>query len=101
MENAVFSLDHDFLGPITVQAHAKTREEISEEEVRDRYLRMVGMDQSPHADALKYSFEDYFFLKALIENKTPFPDFRVALEAHRAVDAVYRSADADGAEIKL
>ena len=101
MENAVFSTDHDFLGPISVQAHAKTREEISEEEVRRRYLEAVGMVGSDYADGLAYSFEDYFFLKSVIEDKRPFPDFRVALEAHRVVDAVYRSAASGGDEITL
>lgn len=101
MENAVFMLDHDFLGPITMQAHAQTRTVISEDEVRDRYLAMVGMDAPPYSDALKYSFEDYFFLKAIIDGKRPFPDFHVALEAHRVVDAVYRSAVAGGVQVTL
>lgn len=101
MENAVFSTDHDFLGPITVQAHAKTREVISEEDVRARYLQAVGMEGSTYADGLAYSFEDYFFLKAIQAGERPFPDFRVALEAHRVVDAVYRSAAAGGDEIRL
>jgi predicted dehydrogenase len=101
MENAVFSVDHDFLGPIVMQAHAKTREELKEDEVRERYLKMVGMDEPPLRDALKHSFEDYFFLKSVIDGTACFPDFHVALEAHRIVDAVYRSAEAGGVEVAL
>lgn len=101
MENAVFSIDHDFLGPISMQTHANPRETISEDEVRERYLRMVGMDHEPESEALKYSFEDYFFLKSIIDGKPAFPDFNVALEAHRVVDAVYRSAAANGNPITL
>ncbi len=96
MENGVFTIDHDFLGVITLQTHAKTREVIPEEEVRSRYLELVGMAGQPDAEALKYSFEDYFFLKAVAEGRDPFPDFHVGLEAHRIVDAVYRSAAAGG-----
>jgi predicted dehydrogenase len=101
MENAVFTTDHDFLGPITVQAHAKTREVISEEDVRVRYLEAVGMRDSDYSDGLGYSFEDYFFLKSVIAGERPFPDFHVALEAHRVVDAVYRSAEAGGEIVTL
>lgn len=100
MENAVFAVDHDFLGPISVQTHAKAREEISEAQVIELYLRLVGMEGTHERDALKYSFEDYFFLKALLEGKAPFPDFKVALHAHRAVDAVYRSASSDSAPVR-
>ncbi len=96
MENGVFTLDDDFLGPIDLQTHALTREVIPEEEVRRRYLEMVQMDEPTRAEALKYSFEDYFFLRAVQQGTRPFPDFKVALEAHRIVDAVYRSATLGG-----
>lgn len=101
MENAVFSTDHEFLGPITMQAHAKTREVIPEDDIRERYLTAVGMRESDYADGLAYSFEDYFFLKSVLSGQRPFPDFHVALEAHRVVDAIYSSADAGGREINL
>lgn len=101
MENAVFTLDDDFVGPIELQTHAKTREVIPEEEVRRRYLQMVQMDEPTRAEALKYSFEDYFYLRAVQGGTQPFPDFKVALEAHRIVDAVYRSAALDGDRIAL
>ena len=101
MENAVFTLDDDFLGPIELQTHAKTREIIPEDEVRQRYLEMVQMDEPTRAKALKYSFEDYFFLRALQEGTQPFPDFKVGLEAHRIVDAVYRSAALGGDIVTL
>jgi len=101
MEKGVFFLDHDFLGPIHMQTHAKIAEVISEEDVRREYLRMKGLNNPAFEEALKYSLEDYFFLKAVSEGGDPFPDFRTALEAHRIVDAVYRSAMAGGAEILL
>ncbi len=96
MENGVFTIDDDFLGPIELQTHAMTREVIPEEEVRKRYLEMVDMTDPASAEALKYSFEDYFFLRSIQRGTYPFPDFHVALEAHRVVDAVYRSAAAGG-----
>jgi predicted dehydrogenase len=101
MENGVFTIDDDFVGPIELQTHAMTREVIPEEEVRRRYLEMVQMDEPTRAEALKYSFEDYFFLRAVQEGIQPFPDFEVALEAHRIVDAVYRSAALGGDVVTL
>jgi predicted dehydrogenase len=69
--------------------------------VRSRYLEIVGLQEDEFDSALRYSFEDYFFLKAIEEDRPAFPDFRTALDAHRTVDAVYRSAAANGAEIAL
>jgi len=101
MEKGVFLLDNDFLGPIQMQTHAKIAEVLPEEEVRRQYLSMLGLTNPLFEDALKYALEDYFFLKAVSEGRDAFPDFRTALEAHRVVDAVYRSASAGGAAIAL
>jgi predicted dehydrogenase len=100
-EKGLFWLDNDFIGPIQFQAHATNAETMSEEEVRSRYLRLAGLEGEEFEAAFRYSFEDYLFLKAVSENTPAYPDFRVALEAHRAVDAVYRSAASDGAKIEL
>jgi predicted dehydrogenase len=43
MEKGVFFLDNDFLGPIQMQTHAKIAEVLPEEEVRRRYLSMLGL----------------------------------------------------------
>jgi myo-inositol 2-dehydrogenase / D-chiro-inositol 1-dehydrogenase len=100
-EKGLFWLDNDFLGPIHFQAHANNAETVIEEEVRSRYFRLAGLEGAEFEAAFRYSFEDYLFLKAVSENSPPYPDFRVALEAHRAVDAIYRSAASDGAKIRL
>ncbi len=67
-----------------------------EDEVRRRYLSMLGLTDPVFEEALKFALEDYFFLKAVSEGREPFPNFSTALEAHRLVDAVYRSAAAGG-----
>ena len=101
MEKGVFFLDHDYLGPIQIQTHAKLGEVLSEDEVRAEYLRLLGLSDPAFGDALKYALEDYFFLIAVSQGADPFPAFRTALEAHRIVDAAYRSAAAGGAEVTL
>lgn len=101
MEKGVFFLDNDFLGPIYAQTHAKIAEVVPEDEVRRRYLSMLGLTDPVFDELLNYSLEDYFFLKAVSEGRDPFPDFHTAMEAHRLVDAIYRSAAADGSLTSL
>jgi myo-inositol 2-dehydrogenase / D-chiro-inositol 1-dehydrogenase len=99
-EKGFFAVDHDFIGPIHMQVHAQNAETIPEEEVRRRYLAGLGLEEDAFEGLLRYSLEDYLFLKAVIEDREPYPDFKVALEAHRVVDAIYRSA-ATGDEVEL
>jgi predicted dehydrogenase len=100
-EKGVFAVDDDYIGPIHCQVHARNAEIISAEEVRRRYLARLGLGDEMFEGLLRYSLEDYFFLKALLDDKQPFPDFRVALQAHRVVDAIYRSAESGGDLITL
>ncbi|HEY5638618.1 MAG TPA: Gfo/Idh/MocA family oxidoreductase [Dehalococcoidia bacterium] len=100
-EKGLFYVDHDYLGPIHLQTHALNAETIAEEEVQRRYLANLGLDADEFGGMMRYSLEDYFFLKALSDDLPPFPDFHTALEAHRVVDAIYRSGEAGGSEILL
>jgi hypothetical protein len=81
--------------------HAQNAQILSADEVRKRYLESVGLTDELFEGLLRYSLEDYFFLRACLEGDSPFPDFRVALEAHRVVDAIYRSAACDGERVIL
>lgn len=101
MEQGVFAIDHDFIGPIEMQVHARPAETISADEVRSRYLKGIGLEDDVFEGLLRYSLEDYFFLKSAADGEPAFPSFRTALDAHRVVDAIYRSADASGAVIRL
>jgi UDP-N-acetyl-2-amino-2-deoxyglucuronate dehydrogenase len=100
-ENGYFHIENDFAGTISVQTQAGDATLITEEEVRKRYLELVGLDEAEFGGALRYSLEDYFFLDSIAREREPFPDFHVALRAHRIVDAIYRSAGAGGNEISL
>jgi predicted dehydrogenase len=95
-EKGFFAIDDDFIGPIYYQVHAQNAQQISADEVRKRYLDRLGLSDEMFEGLLRYSLEDYFFLKACVEDTPAFPDFRVALEAHRVVDAIYRSAESGG-----
>lgn len=95
-EKGFFSVDHDYMGPVHYQTHAQNAGIISEQEVHDRYLARLGLPGDVFEGLMRHTLEDYMFLKAVIEERDPFPDFRTALAAHRVVDAVYRSAEAGG-----
>ena len=44
---------------------------------------------------------DVAFVQAVLDNAPAWPDFETAVDAHSIVDAMYRSADADGATVEL
>jgi predicted dehydrogenase len=101
-ENGLFATDHDFFGPIHLQIESDAPATISEEEVRARYLDLIGLAGEIYEQHLtRYTLEDYLFLRALTGGADPFPDFPLALEAHRVVDAIYRSAGSGGDEVAL
>ena len=100
-ENAYFHVEDDFSGPITFQKHADNAVVLTEEEVRARYLGIVGADAAAVGDVLRYSLEDYFFLDAIANGRDPFPNFQTARHAHSIVDAIYRSSACGGEHISL
>jgi predicted dehydrogenase len=100
-ENAYFHIENDFSGPISFEMHDEGPIIMSEDEVTEHYLELVGLPEPAFVDALRYSLEDYFFLSAVERGEDPFPDFEVALEAHRVVDAIYKSAAAGGQMFSL
>ena len=100
-ENAYFHVEDDFSGPISFQKHADNAVVLTEEEVRARYLGIVGADAATFGDALRYSLEDYFFLDAIANGRDPLPNFHTARDAHSIVDAIYRSAASGGEHISM
>lgn len=102
-EHGYVAVDHDFFGPIHYETYATSgRATLSDEEVRRRYLERVGLTDDIYAQALsKYLLEDYFFLRAVAEEREPYPGFEVGLRAHELVDAVYRSAAEGGRETRV
>ncbi|MCH8994777.1 MAG: hypothetical protein IH959_07385, partial [Chloroflexi bacterium] len=101
-ENGYFTVQDDFFGSIRYQTGATPEAvEVPEDEVRRRYLEIVGLESDVFDSALsKYSLADYFFLRALAEERDPFPGFDVGLRAHELVDAVYRSAAEGGSSVR-
>jgi myo-inositol 2-dehydrogenase / D-chiro-inositol 1-dehydrogenase len=99
-ENGTFWVDQDFLGPIYYQTNERGEGVIEETEVRRRYREIVRLEGDVYEAALlRWSFEDYFFFKALESGTVPYPGFDIALEAHVLADAIYRSAAASGEEV--
>ena len=102
-ERGLIRVEHDFSGPIRIETEdVGGPRTIPEEEVRRRYLEIVGLTDAASEEALsRWTFEDLFFLRSLRAGTAPWPDFRVALAAHILVDAVYRSAASGGIRIPI
>jgi predicted dehydrogenase len=108
-ENAQFSFDdNDWSGPIrTDRQHDGARGEISADEVVARHVDLAGItDERLRAvmtaqyGGQDYLLENYAFLKAVSDGVRAFPEFDVALEAHKVVDAIYASAR-DGRAVEV
>jgi predicted dehydrogenase len=92
-------LDDEFRGPLHIQTSEDT-------EVR-LCPSPPWVDALPIADdevglaVRSYAAADRSFIDAVTANLPPAPGLDVALEAHRLVDAAYRSADAGGTPIEV
>ncbi len=102
-ERGYFATDQDVFGDIQYNTYKTNGAAVMrDEDIRRRYLDMMGLEGDDIAIALgKYSLEDYFFLKSINEERSPYPGFDVAVRAHEIVDAVYRSAADGGDEVQL
>jgi len=101
-ENGYFATENDFFGPLRYETYASGGPVVlTTEEVQRRYREMAGVSEDIYQAAIVgYAMEDYFFLKALEDGRTPFPGFDVGVRAHVLVDAAYRSA-AEGREVEI
>lgn len=91
-EGGYFATEHDFLGPIRWQGRSGPVQEMSTDEVFERYVRLVGLDDGRATLARQGMLEDVDFLEAVRDGRPAFPGFGEALAAHRVIDACYRSA---------
>jgi predicted dehydrogenase len=99
-EGGWFASDADFIGPIHYQLRSGPEVVLEAGEVVKRYATIAGLDEGEIELARRGMLEDYSFLKAVHAGVPAQPDFRAAYEAHRVVDACYRSASG-GREVLL
>lgn len=100
-ENAQFGWDDDdWAGAIRVDAQRDGgRTRIDSDDVVARHIELADITDdrlratmTPRYVGQDYMLEGYRFLKAVSEDRPAFPDFEVAVYAHRVVDAIYQSA---------
>ncbi|MBI5118330.1 Gfo/Idh/MocA family oxidoreductase [Candidatus Poribacteria bacterium] len=92
-ENGCIWSADDFIGPISHQIADEDTVVVSSEEVLQRYLASVGLQDAKYGSLHSaQGLEDYHFLRALEKGIAASPDFRVAVKAHEIVDAIYVSA---------
>jgi myo-inositol 2-dehydrogenase/D-chiro-inositol 1-dehydrogenase len=76
----------DRLGPVQWIDHDGTGGEVGGEQLAAMAADLVGSEPNP----------DAAFLRGVVAGRPCWPDFAVAVQAHRIVDAMYRSARAGG-----
>lgn len=99
-ENARLTWTNDWCGGIRIESQQSGgRTELSQDDVVRRHIEVAGLADDPLRDIMRaeyggqdYTLEGYRFLQAVSEDRPAFPDFSVAVYAHRIVDAIYQSA---------
>ena len=81
----------DWFGPVTWSDADGTTGELSGEELLARTAPLAVGHANP----------DAAFVRAAVNNEPGFPDFSIALEAHRIVEAMYRSVRNDGNSVEV
>lgn len=99
-EGGYFATDHDFIGPIRYQGRSGHEQEMTVDEVLDRYRAIAGLDDTELDLARRGMLEDYAFLQCVLDGRPAFPDFRTALRAHQVVAACYESSR-EGREVAV
>ena len=81
----------DWFGPVTWSNADGTTGSIEGEELLARTNDLAVGDANP----------DGAFIRAATNGEPGYPDFALALEAHRVVEAMYRSSRESGAAVRV
>jgi predicted dehydrogenase len=81
----------DWFGPVTWTDSDGSSGTMSGDEIVEATRPMIDGDANP----------DGAFVRACQEGSPAWPDFAIAVEAHRVVDAMYSSATTDGDSVRL
>ena len=98
-ERGIAWLDEEYVGPLHVQTDEGAEERVG------RYPEWAAA--LPYGDpawrpfVIPHAVAAHGFLDALVSGHPAAPGFEVAVAAHRVADAVYRSAAAGGAPVRL
>ena len=81
----------DWYGPVSWTDSDGTSHELAQHDLSDAVAPMRDGMENPDGE----------FIRAVLAGTAASPDFDDAVEAHRIVDAMYRSAAADGAPVEV
>jgi predicted dehydrogenase len=98
-EGARFTTEHDYFGTITMEIEDKPAVTLSHDEVLSRFMALEGLKPAEEDLRSLAGIGDRRFLEAATTGVQTRPSFPDALQAHRVVDACYRSAASDAAGV--
>jgi predicted dehydrogenase len=81
----------DWFGPVQWTDHDGAAGSLGGDEIVAAVSTLVDGSLNPDGE----------FVRAVVEGRPAFPDFATALDAHRIVDAMYRSAEHGGTAITI
>jgi predicted dehydrogenase len=84
-------IEGDWFGPVRWSDADGSSGELEGDRLVDATIELAHDGHNP----------DLAFVRAASSGESAWPDFGVGIEAHRVVDAMYRSADSDGRQIAL
>jgi len=91
-EGGYIATEHDYFGSVLYQGRQGELLTISADEVLERFMRLEGLDPVDHDLKSIGGLGDRAFFEAISARQPARPSFADALNAHRLVDACYRSA---------
>ncbi len=94
-ERSLCTVEDEVAGPVKVEHPGGVTELGRPDRVQD-ILDRLDAPEALRVPLLPYALADLAFLRALSDGIPPAPGMEVALEAHRVVDAAYRSAALGG-----
>jgi predicted dehydrogenase len=88
-------LENEEVGPVMIEQGGARSEIVLQRDSVELMERLaVPAELRPHL--LAYASADLGFVQSVQQGRSPTPDIAVALQAHRVVDAAYRSAELGG-----
>lgn len=87
-----FWTEDDYFGSVTYQLQQGAPVTLSADEVFARFLTLENLDAAEFDQRAVGGLEDRRFVEAARAGRAAQPDFATAVEAHRVVEACYRSA---------
>jgi len=101
-EKSYLAVESEFTGPLDIMEKEGEMRTVPEDKVNERFweIREIEEPELREASTIFGVYQDYLFVKSILDGKGYGPDFGVAKRAHDLVDACYLS-DETGSPVEV